>query len=371
MMDGSGSRFSRRIGSLTGVVTCAYMAACGDAPPATEGTSAETGIVSIGESSEGESSGSTSASSSESSSEGDTVMAESTGECAEVHVTVTQVVPTMILLIDQSSSMTEDFGGTERWTAVYETLMDPDDGVVARLDERIRFGLALYSSENGSQGGVCPLLTEVAPTLGGFAEIDAVFGQAHPIDDTPTGESLAAVADQLAAFAEPGPKAIVLATDGEPDTCAQPDPQEGQALSIAAAESAYAAGIATHVISVGAEVSQAHLQALANVGAGRAADTTEPAPYYQALAPDELVAAFDAIVGDFVSCTFALEGEVEPAEACDGTVSIDGEPLDCGDEWRLIDASTIELLGDACERLKDGASHSVAATFPCGAVFIP
>jgi hypothetical protein len=171
-------------------------------------------------------------------------------------------------------------------------------------------------------------------------------------------------------FAEPGPKAIVLATDGEPDTCDEPDPQNGQEESIAAAQAAFAMGIPTHVISVGDEVSQDHLQQLANVGAGRATDSSEPAPYYQALAPDQLVDAFDAIIGGSVSCSFTLAGKVM-TDACDGTVSIDGDELECGSQWRLVDDTTLELLGDACDRLEDGAEHDVEATFPCGTVLIP
>lgn len=367
MVDRSVRPRSHRIGFLAGLATCAYITACSDEVPSAEDTGAETGILSVGESDE---SSSESAIESSSSSETTPLADESTGECAEVHVTVTPVVPTMVLLIDQSGSMTEDFGALERWNAVYETLMDADDGVVSRLQGRIRFGLALYSSNDGNQGGECPLLTEVAPALDGFAAIDAAFAPARPIDDTPTGESLAKVAAALAAFPEAGPKAIVLATDGEPDTCDEPDPQNGQEESIAAAQAAFASGIPTHVISVGDEVSQAHLQQLANAGAGLAVDASDPAPYYQALAPDQLIAAFDAIIGGAVSCSFTLEGEVQ-TDACDGTVSIDGDALDCDTEWRLVDGSTIELLGAACDRLEDGSAHAVEATFPCGTVYIP
>src|SRR5688572_21933546 len=139
--------------------------------------------------------------------------------------------PTIVLLVDQSGSMTEDFGGTDRWQAIYDTLMDPDDGVIAPKQSAVRFGLTLYTSHDGSEGGMCPILTEVPPALDNFDAMDDVFAPAEPDDETPTGESLAAVAATLDAFTEPGPKAIVLATDGEPDSCAEPNPQNGQAES--------------------------------------------------------------------------------------------------------------------------------------------
>lgn len=294
------------------------------------------------------------------------------GGCAEVQVVVEPIIPTLVLLVDQSGSMTGDFGGQPRWDAMYETLMDPVDGVVASLQSQVRFGLTLYTSENGSlDGGECPLLTTVDPALDNRDAIDGVFAPADPVDETPTGESLAAVAQQLAEFNADGPKGIVLATDGEPDTCAQPNPQDGQPEALAAAELAFELGITTHIISVGDDVGADHLQQMANVGVGRAPDDAMPAPYYQALDAQQLVEAFEEIIGTFVSCTLTIDGEVDLEQACDGTVTLDGVELECGTDYDLPDASTLELLGDACATLKDGQEHSVQASWPCGAVNIP
>lgn len=293
------------------------------------------------------------------------------GGCAEVEVTVEPQIPTLVLLVDQSGSMTSDFAGQPRWDAMYDTLMDPTDGVVASLSSSVRFGLTLYTSQDGFDGGECPLLTTVEPALDNYGPIDAEFAPAQPVDETPTGESLAAVALQLADFPAEGPKGIVLATDGEPDTCAQPNPQDGQPEALAAAEQAYALGITTHIISVGNDVGAQHLQQMANVGVGKAPDDPMPAPYYQALDAQELITAFEEIIGSFVSCTLAIDGEVDLEQACDGTVLLDGVELECGTDYDLPDASTLEILGDACATLQDGGDHGVTATWPCGAVNIP
>lgn len=290
--------------------------------------------------------------------------------CAEISVSVEPMIPTIVLLVDQSSSMYEDFSGETRWDALYETLMG-GDGTVAMLESQVRFGLTLYSSENGDEGPQCPMLTEVAPALDNYDAIDAVYDPADPIDETPTGESLALVAATLADFPEPGPKAIVLATDGEPDTCATPNPQEGQPESIQAAQDAFAAGISTYVISVGEEVGEDHLQDVANVGVGKEIDDPNPAPFYIALDAGDLITAFEAIIGDFTSCEIPIEGIVELAEACEGTVMLDGMALTCPDDWTMLDESTIVLVGDACDTWKDGGSHAVGASWPCGSVSIP
>ncbi len=303
---------------------------------------------------------------------GDPTLAEA-GEsegCTQVSVSVEPVIPTIILLVDQSGSMTEDFSGQQRWDALYDTIMGADGSVMA-LQSTVRFGLSLYSSVDGNEGGMCPMLTEVPPALENFAAIDAVYGAATPLDETPTGESLALVADGLAAFDEPGPKAIVLATDGLPDTCAVPNPQQGQPESIAAVQAAFDADISTFVISVGDDVGVAHLQQVANAGVGKDVADPNPAPYYVALDASDLVTAFQEIIGGFISCEIPIDGIVELDQACEGTLLLDGVELACPVDWTMLDESTIELLGDACATWRDGQPHGVAASWPCGAVSIP
>lgn len=291
--------------------------------------------------------------------------------CVDVQVQVEPIIPTLVLLVDQSGSMTADFGGQDRWDAMYETLMDPADGVVASLQSSVRFGLTLYSSVDGFDGGECPMLTSVEPALDNLGPIDAVFGPADPIDETPTGESLAAVAQTLAAFQADGPKGIVLATDGEPDTCEQPNPQQGQDVSLQAAQQAFDLGITTFIISVGDEVGAEHLQQMANVGVGKDANDPMPAPYYQALDAQQLVDAFEEIIGSFVSCELLVDGVVDLEQACDGSVFLDGVELECGTDYELPDQSTLLLLGEACATLQDGGQHTIDASWPCGAIDIP
>jgi hypothetical protein len=304
--------------------------------------------------------------------------AESSGEasssgsgCADVQVMVEPEIPTIVLVVDQSGSMTEDFGDTTRWEAMYDTLMDPNDGVIAPKQSEVRFGLTLYTGPTEEEGGMCPMLTEVPPALDNFDAMDAVFGDAQPEDETPTGESLMMVASALDAFAEPGPKAIVLATDGEPDTCAQPNPQEGQPESLAAAQAAYDLGIQVFVLSVGTDVGEEHLQQMANVGIGREPDDTDEAPFWVALDAADLAEAFGQIVGGFVSCSFELNGVVNLADYCEGSVRVDGMELECPGDWHMPDEQTIELLGEACDGLEDGQSHTIEADFPCGTVASP
>lgn len=296
------------------------------------------------------------------------------GTCASTEVNLDNQMPTVLLLVDQSSSMDADFGDSDRWQTLRTALMAPGDGIVNTLQGQVRFGLSLYSSRNGA--APCPALTNVAPTLNNFAAIDAAYPRPTSaiVDDTPTGDSIIAVANILAAVTEPGPKVIVVATDGEPDSCATPDPQtpEAKELVIKAVQDAFAMGIFTFYISVGNEVSEEHATEVANVGQGYArSDRTKR--FYLANDQAALAGAFKTIVDGVRSCSFALNGTVKEGGEVDGTVILDGMTLKLNDPngWRLSSPSTIELLGSACDAIKSSdknTTHHISATFTCGAV---
>jgi hypothetical protein len=191
------------------------------------------------------------------------------------------------------------------------------------------------------------------------------------IDDTPTGESITAAAKILQGVTDPGPRVIVLATDGEPDTCAVPDPQtpEAKEVAIKAAQDAFAMGVFTFYISVGNEVSEDHAREMANVGQGYPRGDMMKR-FYRANDQKELGDAFATIVNGVRSCSFALNGTVKDGAEVDGIVTLDGVTLKLGDAdgWRLSSPSTIEFSGKACETVKDKNDHKVSARFPCGTI---
>jgi hypothetical protein len=242
----------------------------------------------------------------------------------------------------------------------------------------VRFGLSLYSARSalGNEGGppigACPLLTTVAPDLGNLAAIRDVYRSAVPIEDTPTGDAIDETLARLSpAFApDEGPTIFVLATDGEPDRCEELDPQNGQAEAIDAARRAFDTGIRTFVVSLAAgELSLMHLQDMANAGAGRLAGDA-PAPFWEATDHRSLRAALDEIVRTEVACVLTLGSAIDAERACaGGLVYLNGRALPCDEPhgWRAVDASRIELLGDACAELTAVPSSVVEAFFSCDA----
>lgn len=295
-------------------------------------------------------------------------------QCPGVEVAFTQRVPFIMVLVDQSSSMESNFGDGTRWSVMREALLDEDDGIIRALHNDVRLGLALYSSVNGYQGPECPMISKVDAEFGNYETIRALYDGAEPIEDTPTGESLLAVATQLEKVYvnNATPKAIVLATDGHPDTCEQPDPENGQGKSINAAKAAFGMGITTHVISVGDEIGEDHLQDMANAGAGLEVGGANNAKFYRALNNGELYGAFSDIINGVRDCVFTLDGEVVDGYGDQGTVRIDGMsiPKDDPNGWRLNSAKEVELIGEACTLIQEG-DHSLVIDFPCGGYEAP
>ena len=297
------------------------------------------------------------------------------GNCIDVEVTFEPQIPTVLLLIDRSASMNaNNFGDAVaaavtdgsytlgdcpdnndwRWNVVRDVLFNPDKGIVKPLEDRVRFGLSLYSSSNGQLNlsteddfedidptKMCPVLIEVPLALGNHQAMLDQFQCSDLLDDTPTGESLLAAATTLQAFDEPGPKVIVLATDGQPDNCACPDfGDEDPAMC-------RVAGLPTQI--------QADV-----------VDTAEQ--IYPGFSPGALSTAFEDIINGARSCIIDLDGEIADGKEATGTVTLDGEELelDGDDGWQVNTPSQIELLGTACEAIKSG-DHDLEINFPCEA----
>ena len=300
----------------------------------------------------------------------------SDASCPAVNAVLTPVTPTVLLLLDESGSMTADFGGKNRYDAMKDALVDPTNGVVTQLEGSVIFGASLYTSHNGNAGGACPLLDTVTPALNNFDAIDDLLQDNGPDGDTPTGESITAAVTILNNVgqdpdAPASPKIIVLATDGEPDTCAVPNPQTGQTTSVQAAQAAFTAGIRLFILAVGDEVSAGHQQDMANAGAGKPLDGSQgDAPFYSADNPGELKAAFDEIIGGVRECTFAISGSIDANQAAQGTVLLDGQPLTFDDPngWSLVDENTMKLNGTACQTFLDDPTVTLSAQFPCGVI---
>jgi len=317
--------------------------------------------------------------------------------CIDVEVKFAPQIPNVLLLIDRSGSMNADSGFGDavddavnagdyelgncpsnndwRWNVVRDVLLNTEKGVVKPLEDRVRFGLSLYTSLDGDlDGNACPMLEDVGMKLDNHAAMLDAFqcSDFTANGDTPTGPALLAAADTLADFDQPGPKVIVLATDGEPDDCDCPDFNGGECDADAAqavkddvvtfAGQVQGRDITVHVINVSNPNNaglQTHLAAVAEAGGGNV---------YPGFNPLDLANAFEEIIDGARSCKIDLEGSIAAGGESQGVVTLDGKALELGgaDGWRVNNPRQIELRGSACLTIKDG-EHALGIDFPCGA----
>jgi hypothetical protein len=284
--------------------------------------------------------------------------------CDSIEVPIDELRPSVTLLVDQSGSMREGYPDRDspdtRWSLVRQALLDPNSGVVPSLQHSIQFGLVFYTSHNGYSSGTCPILSTVQNATNNYAAISRLYDKSSPDDDTPTGAALQQVVRNIVAAGRRSTEVLLLVTDGDPDTCEQPDPQNGQAEAVAGAQAVYAAGIDFYVLGVSSDISGDKLQQMANAGQGKPLDAIwgvdpEAAEPFQASASvGGLTNQLRNILDRVPLCQIELDRPVEWAELGDGEVLLDGKVLELGslDGFRLKDPLHLEIMGEACKTLR-------------------
>ena len=334
------------------------------------------------------------------------------GGCNDLTVATKEVTPTVLLLVDNSSSMFEP--RDKLWDPLYNVLMKPATGIVASLQDKVRFGFTSYRGSSMANDPACPNLFEVDYKLGNFDAIDTVY-KARGAEymqglkwETPTGAAIKKAAEKLLAYQAdpPGPKYILLVTDGNPNTCGALDPQCGSDESIKAVQDAKAMGIGTFAVGIGDIIAgnsgcemawgrcgPLHLQDLANAGQGLpvaappdqlkyqasthtqmlaatyagAAETPGAAKFYTAANAAELETAIKGLLNSVVSCTYDMNATVV-GNAALGTVVVNGMPATYNDPngWKLEDNKTqVTLQGTACDSFKSMPGSELKVSFPC------
>jgi hypothetical protein len=282
---------------------------------------------------------------------------------------------TVLLLIDQSQSMSLPFGASTRWDVLREAILNPENGLLPSLDLNTRVGMMLYTGQGGLTNPLgCPLITEVVPRFGNVNPVRTTYETASPRrgGDTPTGESIDRAVAALQEVQSAGPKYILLATDGEPDTCAQPKPSEGMPQALVAAQNAFAQGIRVYTLGVSDGIGGPRLQQLANAGLGKdpalvyGVDAEAIEPLTASSDPRQLANQLKGIIGDVRSCIVDLGTQVGTERSLDGRLVLDGKVLanSARDGWTFIDDRTVEIHGEACDEIL-GDGQKLEVRFPC------
>ncbi len=341
--------------------------------------------------------------------------------CQQLEVMFTPDVPTVFILVDRSSSMWDNM--------FWDPLRDGVLEVVQQLHQDVRFGFGTFTGA----GATCPLDLETVPVIdkNNYDAIAAFYqqiGRPNQATETPTPVALQKAREilEMDNVTFPGPKFILLVTDGNPDYCDNGQVECRTDTTVRVLQDAYAAGIHTFVVGLpDPGVNQAWLTAFANAGAGQpvsapqdtvscmsvglppatAAELPGIAPnvwpqgtYGTAMGPltpynvdpaqkDQLVAEIAGLIAGVKSCTFDLtnaageevisiaEGKEDQGQVFIKTAANPdpGEPQAYDptgmNGWRVnrIEgaADQIELVGASCDLLRNPETKGIEFGFPC------
>jgi hypothetical protein len=284
--------------------------------------------------------------------------------CPAVTFTPMPKTPSIMLVLDQSGSMytNEIAPNTTRYRGMRDALVGAG-GVVTGLEAKAYFGSMLYTCNSSSNTA----FERVGRALNNAAAIRTSIDSKLDIrgGNTPTDLAINDAVSGFQAAPPPAdsPPAIVLATDGEPNTCSGGNDTRSQ--TVQAARNAYAAGIPIYVLAI-AQNSQ-HFQDVANAGQGWQSGDPN-VPYYPVTNAAELQAAFQTIINGVISCDLSLTASIDENQAMNGTLTINGVQQTYGSDWILVGGNTIRVQGAACTTLKSTQNPNVQATFPCGSI---
>lgn len=320
----------------------------------------------------------------------------------QVHEIISDA-PNVYFVIDASGSMNSPASeGTS--TTRYEQVRKAAIGLVQDLGALINVGAAVFPYKT-NQFDMCAVGAQVMPVTpgdpGGIGQTTNAFKgktDVAPSGGTPTAATLEKLRPGLAAL--PGRTFVLLVTDGGPNcnaaascgpdgcqpniegcvgdpccdpggNCCAPGQPSGPESCLDAeatlpAVKAYAdAELPLYVIGIpGSEVYDGLLSQMA-IAAGTA---QVGAPFYYAVDDlDNLNAVLAQIAAVAISCIFEVD---DPPTVPDQTnVYLDGVvlPADLENGWRWMDPdlTRVELLGEACEKLKTGKVKSVQIVSGC------
>jgi hypothetical protein len=314
-----------------------------------------------------------------------------TAVCASGSAAATRSRGNLYFVLDWSSSMDEkDQGDTTRWERVQDALKTVANATVRDFD----VGVAIYPAPSAAKtaGNHCEAPEEVlalsnyASNVNAFQRSYSKYGTPPAAGSsatmyTPTALALQTVFNRLGnSFkASKGSDAVVLLTDGEPNSPSAPgtcSTTSTRSQTLSAADTLAAAGVKVYV--VGMALNTPHLQDLANHGTPGWKSGDPNQRYYTATAASELSAAFEAIRADAVVCSFQVGSTGSGQANFDRSRVVldrDGDPTTLANDSLLsntaytLSGGTLTLSASACSTFAAAVSANGAAAIrvvvPC------
>jgi len=300
------------------------------------------------------------------------------GNCGAMELAVFRAPADVLLVLDRSGSMQYSLAGdcdcsaatggstgsicpdttncTDRWTAVKSAVSQ----AIAN-NPSIQWGLKLFSTPGGSAACSLTVAPEVPIGASSRTAVQAQLDSCMPGGNTPTASAIVAATAYLRTLSDGNSKAILLATDGEPNCGGGQSTNSDVQGTVDAITAASSAGFPVYVIGVGPSVGNLDTMAMAG-GTGSS---------YPATSTQQLSDAFAGIANGVATCSFAL---AQTPDSSNAYVYVDKRlvPQDGKNGWIFgATTSTIVFTGSYCDDLKAGQTTIVQILQGCPGVAPP
>jgi hypothetical protein len=302
--------------------------------------------------------------------------------CIPGTLTLTHASPVAGFVIDRSSSMNDRFDTTTKWKALTSALTTtlPPGGDV---DEKMQIGAVVFPI-GGANVLAClpPGGADLTPALGNAQPFINLLNAHNPSGSTPTAGAIeVAAASVLGVRAATASRALVLATDGQPDCNASLNPQTCTCIGSHTCNAVrclddvrtidhiahYAdAGLPTYVIGIAPSSDAMFIQVLNEMAnAGGKPQQGAGTSFYSVSNEAELTMAFNAIIGQVGACVYLSSSVPNSDEGI--TVTLNGTKVPEGTGWVWTDRRNgeVTLLAGFCDQVTANPALPLDATISC------
>jgi hypothetical protein len=265
-----------------------------------------------------------------------------------------RVQPNVMLVVDRSGSMGDPVSNgaaTSKWV----DLKNAVSSLVTNYDAQMRLGTSIFSSD----GNCAAANIDVPVAAAAGANVMTKLNAQGPTGQTPTAAALDTVINKGLLNDATRANYVVLATDGIPN-CNDTDVASRIKKLFNQTPS-----VKTYVIGMGDGTASNPSLLNSWADAGHTARTGNT-HYYQTTSPQDLKAAFDAIVGGIVSCDFKMTQSAPDPSLITVTENGNAVPPSptVGYSYDAT-TNTVTLHGAACDLLTSNASTKVSVLYGC------
>ncbi len=310
--------------------------------------------------------------------------------CTPGTVNLAHATPSVMFILDRSGSMGDLLGRTgsgTRWQILSRALST----ALPAVDTTMNIGALLFPGVGNTNQCSAPGTVDLAPTLGHVGPLLALMRKSPPNGGTPTADAVDVTAKFLLGVrAAKGARAMVLATDGEPNCNSALDPRtctcvesrgggcQGRAQrclddarTIDRITSYDTQGLPTYVIGLQDTGNASFVSVLdAMAKAGGRPQLGGAHQYYSANSEAELTAALVTIRDQVGACTFLTSSVPDARGTIEVTLNGVVIPYDPtatnGWAWTNEPNGEIAFYGAACAAATSVGTRALDAIITCG-----